>query len=70
MVKVVDELEKKVIEELKKAETLVVTEVDGKVFTCWGWNVRIYRNPSTHTPPKQVETPDNKSETPSAPASV
>jgi hypothetical protein len=70
MVKVVDELEKKVIEELKKAETLVVTEVDGKVFTCWGWSVRIYRNPSTHTPPKPAETPDNKSETPSAAVSV
>jgi hypothetical protein len=70
MVKIVDELEKKAVEELKKAETLVVTEVDGKVFTCWGWSVRIYRNPSTHTPPKPAETPDNKSETQSAVVSV
>jgi len=67
---VVDELEKKAIEELKKVETLLVKEVNGKIFTCWGWSLRIYRNPSTPTPAKPVETPENKSETPNAPASV
>jgi hypothetical protein len=71
---IVDELEKKIVEEAKKLEPIVeaafVEVVSDKKFSCWGWTVRIYRYPSTHTPPKPTETPDDKLETPNAPASV
>jgi hypothetical protein len=73
---VVDEYEKKVIAELKKLEPTLekglVEVVDGRVFSCWGWTVRISRNPKTPTPPKSEEpaTSENSSVAPSAPASV
>ena len=60
MVKIVDELEKKVIEEAKKIEPVieeaVVQAVDGRTFSCWGWSLRISRIPKPHTPPKSEET--------------
>lgn len=73
---VVDELEKKVLSELKKLEPTLekglVEVVDGRVFSCWGWTVRISRNPKTPTPPKPEEpaTSESSSNAPSAPASV
>jgi hypothetical protein len=74
MEKAVADVEKKIVEEVKKLEPIVEAAfaevVSGKTFSCWGWSVHIGRCPSVPTPPKQVETPDNKSETPSAPASV
>ena len=74
MVKIVDELEKKIADEAKKVQPIVeaafVEVVSGKKFSCFGWTVQIYRNPSTHTPPKLTETPEDKSETPNAPVSV
>lgn len=65
---VVDELEKKAIEELKKG----VEQIDGRTFGCWGWSVRIYRNPKSLTPPKTEETVKlgNTSEVRSVPVSV
>ena len=72
----VDELEKKVVEELKKVEPIleekVAQIVEGRTFGCWGWSVRIYRTPKLPTPPTQEETvkSDSKSEVHSAPASV
>jgi hypothetical protein len=74
MVKIVDEFEKKIAEEAKKVQPIVeavfVEVVSGKKFSCFGWTVQIYRTPSTHTPPKPTETPDDKSETPNAVVSV
>jgi len=71
---IVDELEKKIVDEAKKVQPIVeaafVEVVSGKKFSCWGWTVQIYRNPSTHTPPKPTETPEDKSETPNAVVSV
>ena len=73
---VVDELEKKVIAELKKLEPTLekglVEVVDGRMFSCWGWTVRISRTPKTPTPPKPEElaTSESSSTAPSAPASV
>ena len=73
---VVDELEKKAIEEIKKLEPevkeAIAKVVDGRTFGCWGWSVRIYRTPKSQTPPTPAatETTDNTSATHSAPASV
>jgi len=73
---VVDELEKKTLAELKKLEPTLekalVEVVDGRMFSCWGWTVRISRNPKTPSPPKPVEsvTSENSSVAPSAPDSV
>ena len=71
-----DELEKKAIQELKKVEPIVeqaiVQAVDGRTFGCWGWSVRIYRNPTPPTPPKSAEglTPDSTSASRDVPVSV
>ena len=74
MVKIVDELEKKIADEAKKVQPIVeaafVEVVSGKKFSCLGWTVQIYRNPSTHIPPKPAETPEDKSETPNAAVAV
>jgi len=74
MEKAVADVEKKIVEEVKKLEPIVeaafVQAVSGKTFSCWGWSVHIGRCPSVPTPPKLVETPESKSETPNAPVSV
>lgn len=76
MALVVDELEKKVIEDAKKAlpivEEKIAQAVEGRTFGCWGWSVRIYRTPKSQTPPTPEETakPADTSETHNAPASV
>lgn len=61
MAKLVDELDKKIVEELKKIEPEVkealAHAVDGKTFSCWGWSLRISRIPKALTPPKSEETP-------------
>lgn len=71
---IADELEKKIVEEVKKIEPIVEAAfaevVSGKTYSCWGWNIRIDRCPSAQTPPKPVETLESKSETPNAPVSV
>jgi len=76
MALVVDELEKKIVDEVKKIQPIVeerlVQAVDGRTFSCWGWSVRISRTPKLPTPPKSEETPksDDTQESHSAPASV
>lgn len=71
---VVDELEKKAIDELKKVQPILeetlVQVVDGREFQCWGWKVRISRTPKLQTPPKSQESPVDTEASPSVPASV
>jgi hypothetical protein len=68
--------EKKVVDELKKLETslekALVEVADGRTYSCFGWTLRISRDPKVPSPPKPVETstPENSSAAPSAPASV
>jgi hypothetical protein len=74
MVKIVDELEKKVVNELRsvgpKAEAAFVEVVSGKSFGCWGWTVHISRTPKSQPLPKLEVTPANTEVSPNAPASV
>jgi hypothetical protein len=74
MVKIVDELEKKVIDELRSAqpkiEAAFVEVVSGKTFGCWGWSVHISRSPKLQPLPKLEVTPASTEASPSAPASV
>ena len=73
---VVDELEKKIVEEAKKLEPIVeaafVEVVSGKTFGCWGWTLHISRTPKVQTPPKSEEPtkPVDTEVSPSVPASV
>ena len=74
MVKIVDELEKKVVDELKKvqpkAEAAFVEVVSGKSFGCWGWTVHISRTPKSQPLPKLDVIPASTEASPSAPVSV
>jgi hypothetical protein len=74
MVKIVDELEKKVIEELRnaqpKVEAAFAEVVSGKSFGCWGWTVHISRTPKSQPLPTLEVTPASAEASPSAPASV
>ena len=74
MVKIVDELEKKVIEELRnaqpKVEAAFAEVVSGKTFGCWGWTVHISRTPKPQPLPKLEVISASTEASPSAPASV
>ena len=74
MVKIVDELEKKVVDELRsvqpKVEAAFVEVVSGKSFGCWGWTVHISRTPNPQPLPKLEVISANTEASPNAPVSV
>jgi hypothetical protein len=71
MVKIVDELEKKVVDELKKVQPKAEAALaEGKSFGCWGWTVHISRTPKPQPLPKLEVISASTEASPNAPASV